>query len=285
MVHIPGGTFLMGTEDDDRWIEDGESPIRPVTVDPFYMDHHPVSNHQFAAFIQKTGYLTEAERFGWSYVFLGQLSAEDQKQLVPQTVRDVPWWYGVAGAQWQTPFGPNSGITDTMDHPVVHVSWNDAVAYCQWSGKRLPSEAEWEFAARGGLEQKRFSWGDELVPSGSHQCNIWQGDFPDTNSVEDGFKWTAPVVHYEPNRFGLYHMAGNVWEWSADWFSPTWHTEHPCCAGTNPKGPSTGTNKSMRGGSFLCHDSYCNRYRVAARTKNTPDSSTTNLGFRCVRDL
>ena len=172
-----------------------------------------------------------------------------------------------------------------MDHPVIHVSWNDAVAYCKWAGKRLPFEAEFEFAARGGLEQKRFAWGDELVPDGIHHCNIWQGDFPNKNSAEDGFQWTAPVKHYEPNGYGLYHMAGNVWEWSADWFSPSWHTEHPSCASKNPKGPSKGTNKSMRGGSYLCHDSYCNRYRVAARTKNTPDSSTTNLGFRCVRDI
>ncbi len=285
MVRISGGSFLMGTEDKDRWVEDGEEPIREVSVNSFYMDACAVTNAQFVRFVDETGYVTEAEHFGWSFVFLNQLSAEDQKRLVPQTVRDVPWWYGVAAAGWRRPRGPQSDIESLMQHPVTHVTWNDAIAYCNWTGKRLPTEAEWEFAGRGGLEQQRYVWGNELTPSGTHRCNIWQGDFPKTDTAEDGFKWTCPVDHFEPNGYGLYNMAGNVWEWCSDWFSPSWHKEHSCCAKKNPRGPESGDAKSMRGGSFLCHHSYCNRYRVAARTKNTPESSTTNLGFRCVRDV
>ncbi|RMD84958.1 MAG: formylglycine-generating enzyme family protein [Lentisphaerae bacterium] len=284
MVYIPGGTFFFFSEDDDRWIEDGEDPIREVNVAPFYMDKTTVTNRKFAAFVEATGHVTEAERFGWSYVFQGQLSPEQRERWKDQRVGGVPWWYAVPGADWRHPTGPDSGIEDLMDHPVVHVSWNDAIAYCRWAGKRLPSEAEWEFAARGGLVRQRYVWGNELTPNGQHMCNIWQGTFPDENTAEDGFKWTCPADHFPPNGFGLYNMAGNVWEWCMDWFSPTWHKEHPCCARDNPRGPQEGTEKSMRGGSFLCHRSYCNRYRVAARTKNTPESSTTNLGFRCVAD-
>jgi formylglycine-generating enzyme required for sulfatase activity len=169
-----------------------------------------------------------------------------------------------------------------MDHPVIHISYRDAVAYCEWAGKRLPTEAEFEFAARGGLVQQRYVWGNELTPNGEHMCNIWQGDFPKANSAEDGYVGTAPVFAYQPNGFGLHHMAGNVWEWVYDWWSPDFHVNGPR---SNPIGPPHGERKVMRGGSYLCHDSYCNRYRVAARTSNTPDSSTGNLGFRCARDV
>ena len=169
-----------------------------------------------------------------------------------------------------------------MDHPVVHVSWNAAMEYCDWSGKRLPTEAEWEYAARGGLEQNIYPWGDSLIKDEQHMCNIWQGEFPYRNSLEDGYLGTSPVNSFQPNGFGLYNVAGNVWEWTSDWFSSTYHIEGPR---VNPKGPNKGHSKVTRGGSYLCHKSYCNRYRVAARTSNTPDSSTGNTGFRCVGDL
>ena len=185
------------------------------------------------------------------------------------------------GAYRRRPEGPGTDVKDRQDHPAVHVSWNDAVAYAAWAGKRLPTEAEWELAARGGLEQKTYAWGDELTPNGEHRCNIWQGTFPTDNTAEDGFTGTAPARAFEPNGYGLYGVAGNVWEWCSDWFSPTFHIEGPR---EDPKGPPSGTNRLIRGGSYLCHDSYCNRYRVAARSSNTPDSSTGNTGFRCARD-
>jgi formylglycine-generating enzyme required for sulfatase activity len=166
---------------------------------------------------------------------------------------------------------------------VTHVSWNDAQAYVEWAGKRLPTEAEWEFAARGGLEEKQFPWGDELTPDGEHRCNIWQGDFPEHNTGEDGFLATAPVDTYEPNGYGLYNVSGNVWEWCADWFSPDYHTTE-AYNHDNPTGPDSGHQRVTRGGSYLCHRSWCNRYRVAARSKNTPDSPTGNIGFRCIVD-
>jgi formylglycine-generating enzyme required for sulfatase activity len=169
-----------------------------------------------------------------------------------------------------------------MDHPVVHVSWKDAVAYCRWTGKRLLTEAEWEYAARGGLVQKTYPWGNSLRPDGEHRCNIWQGRFPYSNTGEDGYMSTAPVDAYQPNGYGLYNMVGNTWEWCADWFSPSFHVH---ATRTNPKGPPMGGAKVMRGGSYLCHASYCNRYRVAARSSNTPDSSSGNIGFRCAADV
>ena len=198
------------------------------------------------------------------------------------TVVAVQWWCKVSGADWQHPEGPDSGIDSRDEHPVVHVSWNDAVEYCKWTGKRLATEAEWEYAARGGLEQKLFPWGDELTPNGRHLSNVWQGSFPDHDSGEDGFTGPCPPVAFPPNGYGLYTTTGNVWEWCGDWFDPKYHIT---ATGTNPAGPSEGTGKVMKGGSYLCHESYCNRYRVAARTSNTSDSAATNIGFRCVRDV
>ncbi|WUO35193.1 formylglycine-generating enzyme family protein [Streptomyces sp. NBC_00286] len=275
---LPGGTFRMGGEDADANPGDGEGPIREVTVGPFEIDTRCVTNERFAAFVDATGYRTDAERFGWSYVFARFLPGELRK--VSPRPEGTPWWCGVQGAYWAAPEGPGSELDGRWDHPVVHVSWGDALAFCRWEGSRLPTEAEWEYAARGGLDQKRFPWGDELTPGGEHRCNIWQGRFPFRNTAEDGYKGTAPVDAFPPNGFGLFNTSGNVWEWCADW----WGTDHGTGPHTDPTGPEQGTARVMRGGSYLCHDSYCNRYRVAARTSNTPDSSVGNLGFRCVRD-
>ncbi|MFI9585768.1 formylglycine-generating enzyme family protein [Streptomyces sp. NPDC052236] len=279
MVRLSGGTFLMGTEDAEGFRSDGEGPVREVTLAPFWIDVHAVTNERFAEFVDATGHVTEAERFGWSYVFAGFLPAALRRGAARP--EQTPWWCGVPGAYWKAPQGPGSGLAERFGHPVVHVSWNDAIAYCRWAGTRLPTEAEWEYAARGGLEQRRYPWGDELMPGGEHRCNIWQGRFPSKNTAEDGYRATAPVDAFEPNGFGLYNVAGNVWEWCADW----WHTDHTATTRTNPVGPAGGTAKVTRGGSYMCHHSYCNRYRVAARSSNTPDSTAGNLGFRCARDV
>ena len=281
MVKLDGGIFLMGTEDEEGFPMDGEGPVREVTLDPFYVDVYPVTNGQFLEFTRKTQYQTDAEKFGWSFVFQGHIPAERYAELVRQTAAAVPWWCQVMGADWRHPEGPDSGVDARENYPVVHVSWNDAAAYCEWAGKRLPTEAEWEYAARGGLEQKIYPWGDELTPDGQHRCNIWQGTFPTYDSAEDGFAAVAPAHSFEPNGYGLYTITGNAWEWCADWFDARYHIT---ASRANPVGPPVGKAKVMKGGSYLCHRSYCNRYRVAARTSNTTDSSTTNIGFRCVRD-
>jgi len=281
MIKLPGGTFLMGTNSNEGFPDDGEGPVREVKVEPFWIDETTVTNRDFAEFIRATGYKTEAEQFGWSFVFYLFLPEEILTKN-PPSPDETPWWKGIEGATWNHPEGPQSDISNRMDHPVVHVSWNDAVAYCKWAGKRLPTEAEWEYAARGGLEQKKFPWGNELTPEGEHRCNIWQGTFPETNTKGDGFAGTAPVKTFPPNNFDLYEVSGNVWEWCQDWFS----SNYPLIRiSDNPKGPARGNAKVIRGGSYLCHKSYCNRYRVAARTANTPDSSTGNMGFRCVKDV
>jgi formylglycine-generating enzyme required for sulfatase activity len=278
---LPGGTFLMGTGYRDAFPADGEGPVRPVSLSPFAIDTYPVTNRDFAAFVSATNYLTESEHFQWSFVFWAHLPPSRLNELVEDTVAAAPWWCKVPGASWQHPEGPGSHINDRPNHPVVHVSWNDAVAYAAWAGKSLPTEAQWEYAARGGLEQKLYPWGDELTPEGHHLCNIWQGEFPRIDTAEDGFAGACPVDTFPPNPFGLYSITGNVWEWCSDWFSTAFTTakQH------NPSGPATGQTKVMKGGSFLCHASYCNRYRVAARTSNTPDSATSNIGFRCVRPI
>ncbi|MFJ9953355.1 formylglycine-generating enzyme family protein [Kitasatospora sp. NPDC091207] len=279
MVLLPGGEFLMGTDDREGFPDDGEGPVRRVRLDPFLIDACAVTNEQFAAFTADTGYRTDAERLGWSYVFAQFLPAALRRTAA--RVERTPWWCAVAGAAWDRPEGPGSTVADRGDHPVVHVSWNDAHAYTAWAGKRLPTEAEWEYAARGGLEQARYPWGDELDPDGTHRCNIWRGTFPTRNTAADGYRATAPVDAFDPNGFGLYNMSGNVWEWCADW----WTTDHPTARPlAGPTGPATGTAKVIRGGSHLCHKSYCNRYRVAARSSNTPDSSSGHAGLRCARD-
>jgi formylglycine-generating enzyme len=280
LVELPGGTFLMGSEDADINVGDGEAPIREVTVRPFAIDTVTVTNARWATFVKATGYVTEAERFGWSYVF-HLLVPPNLDRRIHASPAGTPWWLPVPGANWRSPEGPGSTSGNRQNHPVVHISWNDANAYCEWSATRLPTEAEWEYAARGGLESARYPWGDELLPGGRHRCNIWQGVFPDVNTADDGWVSTAPVTTFQPNGFGLYNVSGNVWEWCADWFSSSWHLD---ADRVDPQGPPTGTARAMRGGSFLCHHSYCNRYRVAARTSNTPDSSASNIGFRVVRD-
>jgi formylglycine-generating enzyme required for sulfatase activity len=263
-IGLPGGTFRMGSEDEDANPGDAEGPVREVTVAPFEIDAHCVTNDRFAAFVDATGYRGDAERFGWSYVFAKFLPGPVRRDSPRPQV--TPWWCGVKGAYWAAPEGPGSDLAGRGDHPVVHVSWADALAFCRWEGSRLPTEAEWEYAARGGLDQKRFPWGDELTPGGEHRCNIWQGRFPFRDTAEDGYAGTAPVDAFQPNGFGLYNVSGNVWEWCADRWS----------------GDDDGA-RVMRGGSYLCHASYCNRYRVAARTSNSPDSSGGNTGFRCAR--
>ena len=278
---IPGGEFLMGSADADGWPADGEGPVRAVTLQPYLIDAACVTNEQFNGFVNATGHKTEAEAFGWSFVFQLFLSAKQLAQ-VTQRVAGSEWWCRIDGATWRHPEGPGSTIKQRWDHPVVHVSWRDAVTYAAWAGKRLPTEAEWECAARGGLVQQRFPWGDELMPGGRHRCNIWQGVFPTRNTAEDGHVGTAPAKSFKPNGYGLYNVAGNIWEWCHDWFSPDFHATGPR---VDPTGPPAGTRKVIRGGSYLCHHSYCNRYRVGARTANTPDSSTGNTGFRCVRDV
>jgi len=262
-------------------ILDGESPIRKVKVNSFYLDECMVTNAQFKEFIEDTNYLTDANKYNWSFVFQGFMDVGDYKVVV-----QAPWWLAVPESAWNRPFGPGSSIERLEDHPVVHVSWNDANAYCAWAGKRLPTEAEHERAARGGLEQKLFPWGDEIYNTAAkteiekHRCNIWQGNFPEENTREDGFFYTAPAISFEPNAYGLYNMVGNAWEWVSDWWSSTHSPKYQ----VNPQGPNTGVQKVQRGGSYLCHKSYCYRYRVSARIGNEPDTSTGNLGFRCAKN-
>jgi sulfatase modifying factor 1 len=269
LIPIPRERFLMGTDEPGGYPADGEGPIREVEVNSFSISRTTVSNAQFGQFVADTGYETDAEKFGWTFVF--HLFLPDD---FPPTraVAASPWWRQVEGACWSNPFGPHSDLEGLDEHPAVHVSWNDATAFCQWAGVRLPTEREWELAARGGLVQMRYPWGNDFDPDGRTMCNIFEGAFPMENTAADGYIGTAPVDAFDPNGFGLYNVAGNVWEWCNDWFG-TAHVD-------SPNGPEKGEAKVMRGGSYMCHDSYCNRYRVGARSSNTDDSSTGNLGFR-----
>jgi formylglycine-generating enzyme required for sulfatase activity len=302
LVVVDGSTFVMGDDSSWSYPADGEGPSRRVRVSPFALDATAVTNADFAAFVGDTGHVTEAERFEWSFVFAGFLPDEfgDTRGVV-----GAEWWRQVFGASWRHPEGPQSDVDDRGDHPVLHVSWNDAVAFATWAGKRLPTEAEWECAARAGSETT-FPWGDELEPGGQHRANVFQGEFPGGNTAADGWAGTCPVRAFEPNAYGLWNMIGNVWEWTADRFG-TQRFDAYVGAGAlqagpaggtasaveeagdavivDPTGPTVGDGRTLKGGSYLCHASYCRRYRPAARMSSTPDSSAGNVGFRCAADL
>lgn len=265
MAKIPAGPFSMGTNNALAYPADGEGPKRTIDLDEFWIDKSAVTNQNFAEFVESTGYTTEAEILGWSFVPQSLISELNGELLLGQSA-STPWWMAVKGANWRQPLGPNSSYLDLQDHPVVHVSWDDANAFANWNGKRLPTEAEWEKAARGGSENTLYPWGDELNIDGEYTCNIWQGEFPEFNSGDDGYLGTAPVNSYKPNGYGLFNVCGNVWEWCSDWWS------------------QADKSKVIKGGSFLCHDSYCNRYRLSARTFQTTNSPTAHIGFRCVAD-
>lgn len=262
MVDVPGGLALIGDESGWAYPEDGEAPVRHTPVNGFRLDVHAVSNSRFTAFVDATGHVTSAERYGWSFVFGGALPDD-----FPDTrgVVGAPWWRRVEGASWCHPEGPHSDLDGRADHPVVHVGADDAAAFAAWAGKRLPTEVEWEHAARGG-SVTTFPWGSELEPEGRHLANVWQGDFPSRNTCEDGFFTTCPVHAFPPNGYGLHNMIGNVWEWTAD-----------------ERTPGSGM-RVLKGGSYLCHASYCRRYRPAARSSAAPTSSMGNAGFRCATD-
>ncbi len=277
-VPIPGGTGLIGTS--KAYIRaDGEGPLRRGLVDAFWMSASTITNAEFAAFVKDTGYITEAEHLGSSFVFYAQLDPENaSKPGVPGS----PWWKPIDSASWQNLSGPDCSVIDDLtDHPVVHVSWNDAMAYCSWAGGRLPTELEWEHAARGGLGDVRFPWGDDEPDDENNLlCNIWQGQFPTTNTSADGFATTAPGLSFTPNAYGLHNTVGNVWEWTSDIFRTP--AQRKQLSQSNADSPNL--IKVLKGGSFLCHKSYCYRYRIAARLGNSLDSATTHTGFRVVWD-
>lgn len=303
MVFVPGGRFVMGSG--DHYPE--EAPAHEVSVDGFLLDTHPVTNAQYAAFAAATGYVTLAERPSDPDDYPGA----DPALLVPASAVFTPpphrvdlrdayqWWSHVPGACWRRPRGRGSDLTGLDDHPVVHLAYADVAAYAAWAGKRLPTEAEWEFAARGGLDGLEYAWGDELTPDGRHMANVWQGDFPLANDEADGWYWTSPVGSFPANGYGLVDMIGNVWEWTADWWSAHKPAATPACCGTparrhNPTGGKQALSvdphaaiidrrprKVMKGGSYLCAPNYCRRYRPAARLPQTVDTSTCHLGFRC----
>lgn len=272
IVWFSGGVSSIGT-DSPVIAGDGEGPRRQIRLASFGLEKHAVSNRRFAAFVAETGYRTEAERFGWSFVF--HLFVRDGT-MTAQPV-GLPWWHQVAGACWNAPEGPGTGLDGRLDHPVVHVSANDARAFADWAGGRLPSEAEWEHAARAGRPDVRYPWGDAEPDDRTICCNIWQGRFPHENSALDGYVGTAPVEAFQPNPAGLYNMSGNVWEWTADRFhipSSTQGARH-----RNAEARASG-DRVLKGGSYLCHISYCYRYRIAARIGHSADTSTGHIGFR-----
>lgn len=259
MIFIQGTSFRMGTNNGMPY----EAPAHEVEIDSFWIDEAEVTVAQYEQFVEETGYVTEAERFGNSGVF--DLESKS--------------WTMRENADWRHPDGPGSKARP--DEPVTQVSWNDAIAFAKWAGKRLPTEAEWELAARGGLPGKEYAWGDELRPNGKPVANWWQGVFPARNVVEDGFFGLAPVKNFAPNGFGLYDVAGNVWEWCADWYNEDYYKTSPR---NNPKGPAGGSERVMRGGSFLCAENFCSNYRVAGRSHSSPETGLNNVGFRCARD-
>lgn len=307
MVWIEGGTYMMGG--DNHQASEDEFPKHKVTVNGFWMDIKEVTNAQFAEFVKATGYITTAERKPDWNELKKQLPPNtpkpDESQLVAASLVFMPakgpvnlndysqWWNWMPGASWKHPRGVNSTIKGKENYPVVHISWYDAQAYCKWAGKRLPTEAEWEYAARGGLKNQIYPWGNENVDEGRPKTNSWQGSFPDKNTLRDKFYNAAPVGSFAANGYGLYDMAGNVWEWCSDLYHHQYYGSINTSSGiSNPEGPSKGFDpqeplaqkRVIRGGSFLCNDSYCSGYRVARRMKSTEDSSMEHLGFRCVRD-
>ena len=296
MVAIAGSRFRMGS--DTGYPE--EAPAHRVDVDGFHIDARAVTNAQFAAFVAATGHVTMAETMPDAADYPGALpdmlfagSLVFTKTRGPVDTRDwSQWWRLLPGADWRHPYGPHTDLAGLGDHPVVHVAHGDALAYARWAGKDLPTEAEYEFAARGGLDGATYAWGEVFRPGGKHMANTWQGKFPHQNSREDGWEATAPVASYPPNGHGLYDMIGNTWEWTQDWFQPRHAADEAkaCCVPKNPRGPAAGTldpaapipQKVLKGGSFLCAPSYCQRYRPAARHAESIDTSTCHIGFRCV---
>jgi len=279
LVHLGGGTFIMGT-DDSPIPQDGEAPARTVILNPFAIDKYEVSNGEFREFVLATKHITEAEKFGDSFV-MDYFLAEEVNKDIKQAVKDAQWWLPVPNANWKQPEGKGSTIKDRLNHPVVHVSWNDALAYCRWKGSRLPTEAEWEYACRGGKQNRLFPWGNKYKPRDEHRVNIWQGNFPHNNTAEDGCKGTCEVDTFLQNNYKLHNMVGNVWEWVLDW----WTTNHSYKPVSNPRGPESGKDKVKKGGSFMCSKKFCYRYRCAARNFNSADSTASNLGFRCAQPL
>lgn len=308
MVYVPGGEFTMGIGHGLGYPQ--ESPAHQVKIDPFFMDATEVSNAEFAIFVEATGYITLAERAITWEELQRQLPEgtpkPSEEYLQPGALVFTPpqspvsladpsqWWSWVAGASWRNPFGPGSDIADKGDHPVVCVAYEDALAYCQWVGKRLPTEAEWEFAAKGGSEGKNYSWGDQLMVDGRHMANTFQGNFPNLNVPSDGYVLTAPVVSYSPNAYGLYNLIGNVWEWTSDWYDERVFRqrsngkliENPTGAEssfdtTDPYTPK----RVIKGGSYLCATNYCMNYRSSARIGSADDTGMSHIGFRCVKEI
>lgn len=299
MVWIPGGEFEMGS--DSRLARPDERPAHRVRVDGFWMDATEVTNAQFRAFVEATGYLSDAERPPDLASIMAQVPPDTPEPPAEMLVagslvftqpskRGEPWWTWQPAAHWRQPEGPSSDLRDREDHPVVHVSWRDAAAYADWAGKRLPTEAEWEFAARGGLEGASYAWGSEADTEGS-RMNSWQGVFPLERRAGDGYATTSPVRSFAPNGYGLYDVAGNVWEWVADWYRPDTYARRSGDVVANPVGPESGFDPAepyapkrvCRGGSYLCSENYCTGYRPSARMKTSPDTSLAHTGFRCVK--
>jgi len=299
MVWIEGSTFTMGA--DHHYPE--EAPPHRVSVGSFWIDPKPVTNAQFSRFVQATGHVTMAEQPanpakypGAKAELLRPSSIVFARPAGPVDMRNpYNWWRYVAGADWRHPRGPSSSIEGLDDHPVVHLAFEDVEAYCNWAGKQLPTEAEWEFAARGRLDGNTFAWGNEFEPNGRTMANTWQGEFPTQNLATDGYEWTSPVASFPPNGYGLYDMIGNVWEWTLDWYQEHHRIHQPCCGSLNPKGGDEEASydprlpsiriprKVIKGGSYLCSPNYCRRYRPAARMAQPIDTSTCHVGFRCIQ--